>query len=306
MSTKLLRPLLNNKRAMRTASRMWCATYSTSSTDSPVRVQYVSVNAPSFADAELTDTPPADGSGSIAIVTLNRLKAKNSISRQLLDDLHTAVTRDYAGQGTRALILRSAAPDIFCAGADLKERKTFTQDDTRAFLAKLNHTLDLLETQAVPTIAAIDGVALGGGLELALAADFRVLGPSAVVGLPETRLAIIPGAGGTYRLPRLVGTSRALDLVLTGRRVGAAEALQLGVASRALVNSGESADEGAWALAREIGAGGPVALVAAKQAVRGAAPAWEAGMYARVVNTEDKFEALAAFAEKRKPVFKGR
>lgn len=238
----------------------------------------------------------------ICVVSLDRPKAKNSISLQLLEELFQVAHKDYLAQDTRALILTSTTPNIFCAGADLKERKSFTPSDTRSFLKKLNHTLDLLESQPIPTISAINGVALGGGLEIALSTDFRVLGQSAQVGLSETRLAIIPGAGGTYRLPRLIGQSRALDLVLTGRRVGPEEAVALGVATRSVTD----ADEGALDLAREICGGGPLALIAGKKAVRGASPSWEAAMYDLVVNSEDKFEALAAFADKRKPVFKGR
>lgn len=248
---------------------------------------------------EASDTPNGPN---ICVVSLDRPKARNSISLQLLDELFDVAHKDYLAQDTRALILTSSTPSIFCAGADLKERKTFTPNDTRNFLKKLNYTLDLLENQAIPTISAINGVALGGGLEIALSTDFRVLGQNSQVGLPETRLAIIPGAGGTYRLPRLIGKSRALDLILTGRRIKSDEALALGVATRAV----EDADKGALELAREISGGGPLALTAGKKAVRGASPEWEAAMYERVVNTEDKFEALAAFAEKRTPVFKGR
>lgn len=262
---------------------------------STVQVSYHSLDG----NTSVSDTPSGPN---VCVVSLDRPKAKNSISLQLLDELFQVAHKDYLSQETRALILTSSTPNIFCAGADLKERKTFTPEDTRSFLKKLNYTLDLLENQAVPTISAINGIALGGGLEIALATDFRVLGKNAQVGLSETRLAIIPGAGGTYRLPRLIGQSRALDMVLTGRRVGPGEAINLGVATRAV----EDADVGALELAKEIAAGGPLALIAAKKAVKGASPNWEAAMYERVVNSEDKFEALAAFAEKRKPIFKGR
>lgn len=273
--------------------------YSTVIEANPVKVQYLSIDAPEFKSASFSEIPTG---ANIAVVTLDRPKAKNSISLRLLDQLFEAAHKDYISQETRALIIRSSAPEIFCAGADLKERKSFTPTDTRNFLKKLNYTLDLFESQPIPTISAISGVALGGGLELALSTDFRVLGKNALVGLTESRLAIIPGAGGTYRLPRLIGSSKALDLILTGRRVGPEEALSLGIATRSV----EDADEGALALAREISGGGPLAIIAGKKAVRGASPEWESAMYERVVNSEDKFEALAAFGEKRKPVFKGR
>ena len=178
-------------------------------------------------------------------------------------------------------------------------------------------------------------MALGGGLELALSTHFRVLASTATVGLPETRLGIIPGAGGTYRLPALVGLPRARDLILTGRRVAPAEAYFIGLADRLVQvepdkdeheqgdsgakEQGKSPREGSMAergrrdalsaavnLAHEICGGGPVAVRAALQAVGWAREEVENAMYERVVGTEDRNEALAAFKEKRKPVFKGR
>lgn len=156
-------------------------------------------------------------------------------------------------------------------------------------------------------------MALGGGLELALATDLRVLGSHAQVGLPETRLGIIPGAGGTYRLPRLIGVSRAKDLIFTGRRVGAEEALEVGLANRVVEVVGEEGGEGmeevtraAVELAEEICRGGPVGLRMAKQAIEGGCEEAENKAYEGVVATEDRDEALRAFREKRKPVFKGR
>jgi methylglutaconyl-CoA hydratase len=230
----------------------------------------------------------------------------NAISRKLLDEFNDYITKLKIGHSDvtdiGALILTSSSAKVFCAGADLKERKTFTLDDTSAFLEKLNGTLDMVSNLRIPTITAIEGLALGGGLEIALSTDFRVLSERAQVGLTETRLAIVPGAGGTYRLPRLIGYNRALDMVLTGRRVPASEALQFGIANRV----GANADDEAIKLADDICSGGPLAILAAKEAVRGSAPQWEKNAYRQVVNSEDKFEALDAFAAKRKPVFKGK
>lgn len=249
-------------------------------------------------------------SGEVAVVTMNRPKAKNAISFQFLRELRSFV-EDLSAElsktgGTpspiRALIITSSLKDVFCAGADLKERKTFTPAETADFLIKLNSTLDMIENLPIPTISAIDGLALGGGLELALSTDFRVLSKSALVGLPETRLAIVPGAGGTHRLPKLIGYSRALDVVLTGRRVPADEALMLGIANR--VVEGDALD-GAREMAQKICEGGPLAISAGKKAIRGASHAWERVVYEKVVNSKDKFEALDAFAEKRKPRFTG-
>ncbi|GAB1317854.1 Enoyl-CoA isomerase/hydratase fer4 [Madurella fahalii] len=302
---------------------------------------------------------PAPNSGHIRILELNRPAARNAISRALLSSLRDeidAVHAQYdaatgeelptpswnkrfggiAGDDqkgpTRALIIASALNTAFCAGADLKERKTFTQEDTAAFLLNLRTTLTSLSSLPVPTISAISSIALGGGLELALATHFRVLTSNAIVGLPETRLGIIPGAGGTYRLPALIGIPRARDMILTGRRVSAPEAYFLGLADRLVEIAPESEEQAkewqaleekerdkmvmdlarrsalseAVRLASEISEGGPVAVRAALRAVEEPREAVENNMYERVVRTEDRDEALRAFAEKRKPVFKGR
>lgn len=193
-----------------------------------------------------------------------------------------------------------------------------TTNRTNQFLTKLRGTFSNLAALPIPTIASVSSLALGGGLELALCTHLRVFGSSAVVGLPETRLAIIPGAGGTYRLPRLIGATRARDLILTGRRVSGAEAYFIGLCDRLVeVTPEEEGKEGAARgkvlqesikLALDICEGGPIAI---KQALRAVAE-FERGeeaeneAYAGVMETEDRLEALRAFAEKRKPVFKGR
>lgn len=191
---------------------------------------------------------------------------------------------------------------------------------TAEFLDNLRGTFSALSRLQIPTISAISSLALGGGLELALSTTFRVLSSNASVGLPETRLGILPGAGGTFRLPALVGLSRARDLILTGRRVAAPEAYFLGIADRLVEVLPEDEREGSNILpaarkaalseavrfAQEICEGGPVAIRAALHAVEWAREEKENEMYKRVVNTEDRDEALKAFQEKRKPVFKGR
>lgn len=221
---------------------------------------------------------------------------------------------------TRALIIASAVDTCFCAGADLKERRGFTQEETAKFLSDLRGAFTDLSNLQIPTISAISSLALGGGLELALSTHFRVLSSNATVGLPETRLGIIPGAGGTFRLPAIVGLSRARDLILTGRRVAAPEAYFLGIADRLvevlpederdgadiLQTARKSALSEAVRLAQEICEGGPIAIRAGLQAVAWAREEKENEMYKRVVNTEDRNEALRAFQDKRKPVFKGR
>lgn len=189
---------------------------------------------------------------------------------------------------------------------------------TNDFLANLRDTFTSLSVLPIPTISAISSIALGGGLELALSTHFRVLSSNATVGLPETRLGIIPGAGGTHRLPAVIGISRARDLILTGRRVAAPEAYFLGLADRLVEVVPEEDDKDilgtarratlseAVRMAQEICEGGPIAVRAGLQAVAYAREEVENKMYERVIDTEDRNEALKAFQEKRKPVFKGR
>ncbi|KLJ09137.1 methylglutaconyl-CoA hydratase [Blastomyces silverae] len=288
-----------------------------------VQVRYNSTIVGTSARGSVIDIQqiPAPGAGHIRVLLLNRPEARNAISRQLLDSLTKHVNSIEAEKGdgpTRALVLASNADAAFCAGADLKERATFTRQDTEAFLAQLRQTFASLAALPIPTISAISSMALGGGLELALSTNLRVFGSTSMVGLPETRLAIIPGAGGTYRLPKLIGENRALDMILTGRRVSAAEAYFLGLCNRLVeVSPEEAAQPGAARekvlqesikLALDICEGGPIALKQAMKAVRGfeKGAAAENEAYLGVVETEDRFEALKAFAEKRKPCFKGR
>ncbi|PHH77963.1 hypothetical protein CDD80_7534 [Ophiocordyceps camponoti-rufipedis] len=289
------------------------------------------------------DIKSSSFTGHVRILELNRPQARNALSIELvtalrreilnirdqyLEDGREKPSLDNAGLlPTRALVVASAVDECFCAGADLKERLGFTPDQTSSFLALLRTTLNDLSTLPIPTISAISSLALGGGLELALATHFRILTANAEVGLPETRLAIIPGAGGTHRLPNLIGRARARDIILTGRRVAGPEAYRIGLADRLIkvrpreahVLDGScspkasllrearvAARDEALHLANEICKGGPIAVRAALEAVDDASPSSEADMYDRVVDTHDRGEALRAFVEKRKPVFTGR
>ncbi|KAL5121143.1 hypothetical protein ACEQ8H_000994 [Pleosporales sp. CAS-2024a] len=281
------------------------------------RCAYSSAPAPAI---NVTDVP-APHSGTIRILSMNRPAARNAISRQLLTELHhhiTSIQSQGEAGSTRALILASDIDTSFCAGADLKERATFTQEDTANFLTHLRGTFTSISQLQIPTISALAAPAFGGGLELALTTHMRVFASTTTVALPETRLAIIPGAGGTYRLPALIGLSRARDMILTGRRVGGPEAYFLGLCDRLVqVTPDEASQEGvgrkktlheAIKLAREICEGGPIAIKAALAAVQGCALGEKAenAAYELVVRTQDRHEALAAFREKRKPVFSGK
>ena len=256
--------------------------------------------------------------GQIAIIELNRPEASNAISRQLLRELDRELDHVYlkASQSqVRALIVASTHDQIFCAGADLKERKNMSREETLNFLTELRRVFSKLASLPVPSIACVSGLALGGGLELALCCHLRVFSGNAVVGLPETKLAIIPGAGGTYRLPRVVGKSHALDMILTGRRVKAVEASQMGLCNR-LVFSGEGdclnlemvrrlTLANALSLAQDISGGGPIAVRAALSALTVANEEAENTAYASVLKTRDRVEALHAFQTKLPPQYLG-
>ena len=246
----------------------------------------------------------------IVLLGLNRPSAKNALGRQLLAEFRQTLAGLRLDQAVRVVVMHSLVPGIFCAGADLKERAVMSPAEAAAFVLSIGSAFSELEDLPMPTIAAIEGGAFGGGLELALAADLRVAGSEAMMGLVETALAIIPGAGGTQRLPRLIGISRAKELIFTARRIGAEEAGRLGLVDR-LAAPGEALPQ-ALMLAREILPNGPMALRLAKQAVdRGSSMGLASGLafeqvcYAQVLSTQDRLEGLAAFQEKRRPRFRG-
>ncbi|KAF9884919.1 hypothetical protein FE257_000910 [Aspergillus nanangensis] len=294
-------PVLTNKEAAATTAMV--ATEPEPIQLSPM-VLYSSVEAPHV--------------GQIAIIELNRHMASNAISRQLLRELDRELDCVYAKAGqsqVRAVIIASTNDNVFCAGADLKERSNMGPDETSHFLTELRRVFSKLASLPIPSIACVSGLALGGGLELALCCHLRVFSGNAIVGLPETKLAIIPGAGGTHRLPRVVGPSHALDMILTGRRVKAKEAAQMGLCNR-LVFSGEHdcADLGAvrslalasaLSLARDVCAGGPIAVRAALSALAIADEGAENAAYTSILGTRDRVEALHAFQAKRSPQYLG-
>ncbi len=257
---------------------------------------------------ELAIFTVADG---IATLTLNRPAQANALSRGLLFALHEHLTALTYREDIRVLIITGAGQKAFCAGADLKERRGMRETEVSRAVGLIRSTVEDVARLPFPTIAAVNGVAFGGGTELALACDLRVAAASAYLGLTETSLAIIPGAGGTQRLPRLVGLAKAKELIYTARRIDAATALDIGLVNRVVPD--EQLMNESVALAREIAANGPIALRQAKFALdRGFDLSLEAGLaveskaYELVIPTEDRVEALQAFAEKRPPQFQGR
>ncbi|TPX32431.1 hypothetical protein SmJEL517_g04416 [Synchytrium microbalum] len=246
----------------------------------------------------------------ISVLNFNRPASRNALGKVMMQQFREALAELKFDSTTRVVILRSLVDKVFCAGADLKERQTMPIHEVAPFVHSLRSSFNEVEALPMPTIAAIDGAALGGGLELALAADLRVAGGGAKLGLPETRLAIIPGAGGTQRLPRFIGVAKAKELIFTCRTLNAKEAESLGIVNHAVA---ASAYDKALELAREILPQGPIALRMAKIAVtRGLETDMTTGMaieeacYAQVVPTEDRLEGLKAFREKRVPVYHGR
>nr|XP_055065138.1 methylglutaconyl-CoA hydratase, mitochondrial isoform X1 [Misgurnus anguillicaudatus] len=254
-----------------------------------------------------------DDSG-IVVFGINRSKAKNAISKNLVKMMSEAIQSVKKNNKVRTVILCSMVPGIFCAGADLKERAKMHQSEVGPFVAKARTLIMELGNLPMPTIAAIDGAALGGGLEMALACDIRVAATSAKMGLVETKLAIIPGAGGTQRLPRTVGVSVAKELIFAARVLDGVEAKRLGLVNHAVEQneSGDAAYLQALYLAREFNPQGPIAIRMAKLAINqgievdlATGLAIEEACYAQVIPTKDRLEGLAAFKEKRLPRYKG-
>ncbi len=244
------------------------------------------------------------------IITLNRPQVRNALNSQLLQVLEQEVDQISFSKDLRVLIITGAGHSAFCAGADLKERLTMTEGEVRDFLSQIRRLLAKIEGLPLPVIAAINGIALGGGMELALACDLRVAVATASMGFTETKLAIIPGAGGTQRLPRLVGVGLAKELIYTGRQLTAQEALDKGLVNR-LAEAHATMDL-CLDLAEEISGAGPIALAQAKFAMNKGLDvdlhsglAIEASAYEICIPTEDRLEGLRAFREKRRPVYKG-
>lgn len=245
--------------------------------------------------------------GGVHLVTIDRPKALNALDPQVLDELSALL--DELGDSPRVLILTGAGK-AFVAGADIAAMRGLTPVEAETFAGRGQALFSRLAAAPYPVIAAVNGYALGGGCELALACDIVLAGPKALFGQPEVKLGVIPGFGGTQRLARRVGLAAALDLCLTGRNVKAEEACRIGLASRAV--EGDVVDE-ALAVAAELLKMGPVALRYVKRAIHeGVDGDLEAGMAAErslfglCFATDDQTEGMAAFLERRPADFQGR
>ena len=251
-----------------------------------------------------------DGERHVATLTLNRPEALNAISRQLAVELLATCHTLAEWEDIRAVVVSGAGERAFCAGADLKERRMLAADERAAHTTAIEAAAEALAALPMPTIAAVRGFALAGGAELAIACDLRVAAEDAIFGFPEVKIGIFPGAGGALRLPRIVGSGTARDLLFTGRRITADDAFRLGLVDRLV--PAESVVEAAAELAASIAANAPLAVRAVKRALeqsQGTRPdeARRAvnALRAALDRTADYEEGLAAFAERRSPRFSG-
>ncbi len=246
----------------------------------------------------------------VLIITLNRPKSMNSLSRELLAELNKLVTEISVDKSVRVVVITGAGEKAFCSGADLKERATMTPLEVKQYIQMIRNTFTMVENLPQPVIAAVNGFAFGGGTELALASDIRIAASNATMGLTETSLGIIPGAGGTQRLVRLIGKGKAKEMVFTAHRAKAEEALAIGLVNQ-IASEGGLIDA-ALAMAEKIKKNAPIALEMAKYAINygsevdlGTGLAIESNCYAVTIPTKDRIEGLTAFREKRAPVYTG-
>nr|XP_036877701.1 enoyl-CoA hydratase domain-containing protein 2, mitochondrial isoform X4 [Manis javanica] len=277
-------------------------------------------------DPEIQVRALAAADQGITEILMNRPSACNALGNVLVSQagkylmvfpvqLLEALAQLREDQQVRVLLFRSGVKGVFCAGADLKEREQMSEAEVGVFIHRLRGLMNEIAAFPAPTIAAMDGFALGGGLELALACDLRVAAASsAVMGLIETTRGLLPGAGGTQRLPRCLGVALAKELIFTGRRLSGAQAQALGLVNHAVApnEEGDAAYHRALALAQEILPQAPIAVRLGKVAIdRGIEVDIASGMtiegicYAQNIPTRDRLEGMAAFREKRPPRFLG-
>ncbi|SDJ69927.1 enoyl-CoA hydratase-related protein [Sediminibacillus albus] len=246
-----------------------------------------------------------------AVIRLERPQAANALSLALLEELNATLQQISMDKTIRCLIITGAGDKNFCAGADLKERMTMTNQQVYKTVQYIGETINNIDRLPIPTIAMMNGSAYGGGLEIALACDIRMAAAHANMGLTETSLGIIPGAGGTQRLSRQVGLAKAKELIFTAQAITAAKAKQISLVEYCYPL--EQLADKTEALAAMIGRNAPIALKQAKQAITQgydvdihSALKVEQHCYQQTIETEDRLEGLAAFKEKRPPHFIGK
>jgi enoyl-CoA hydratase/carnithine racemase len=244
---------------------------------------------------------------SVAWLTLQRPDVINAINDEIRDSVPGILAELDADNSVRVVVIRGAGPRGFCVGADLKEQRAADSPSRSGQLAWIEAFANVVK----PVIASIHGYCLGGGLEIALACDIRIASVDATFGLPEPLIGLIPGGGGTQRLPRLIGIGRALDLLLTAESIGAAEAHRIGLISR-LAHTAMELQQQTAALAKRIASLPPLGMQLVKEAARSGVDGplskglfLESELFERLMNTNDRREAAAAFREKREPVFTG-
>ncbi len=243
--------------------------------------------------------------GQIGILRIDRPEALNALNRELVDQMDEKIEQVIQDKDMRCLILHSHKN--FAAGADIKSMAQCDEESAKAFL--FSPTYNKIADLPIPVIAAIEGYALGGGMELAMTADIRIAGEGAQMGFPEVTLGIIPGAGGTIRVPRIIGEAKAKELIFTGDRISAKEAREIGLVNRVVPD--EQVLSQAVELAEKISRRAPVAVAMAKATIRAGQEepdqnkgvAIEAENWAKLFTTQDQKEGMQAFFERRKPVF---
>jgi enoyl-CoA hydratase len=250
-----------------------------------------------------------DQKDSILTVTLNRPEVLNAINFDMLKALKKQFEACAINADVRAVIVTGAGDRAFCSGADLKERINQSKEEIFAYNLAMNKFI-YIENLNKPVIAAINGIAYGGGTEIALASDIRIASSSASLGLVETKVGVIPGAGGTQRLPRLIGMGRAKELIFTGRSITASEAFEIGLVNKIFPQ--EKLLEEACNIATQIARNSPIAIEQAKYAMnRGCEVDLHKGFgietraYRIAISSQDRLEGLHAFRDKRAPIYRG-
>lgn len=246
----------------------------------------------------------------VALITLNRPYVSNAMSLELLDQLNLVVNKVKKNESIHTVVLTGTGERAFCAGADLKEREALSEKEVLSRVKYISETISKIESIKVPVIGLINGAAIGGGLELALACDIRLAYNHATFGLTETSLAIIPGAGGTQRLARLIGIGQAKRLIYSSEIVTAEQAFRMNLIEKIVDQQDQITN---IPLIKAISQNGPLALKYAKQAInQGFETNLQTGLdiehlcYTSIVYSEDRREGLKAFKEKRKPLYHGK